>query len=491
MSPTNELAKALRFIDLATHEVERAPFTRAMAGETFDRLPVHDEADAERQATLGSELVRLGQDIDVRALPADLVTTVKVAQGLAARWAKAARWYWLVHDPMGVGFYGMFGPTAYCSGMHYDSLTKTLARHVFAARGDIDRYLALVSDLAAITRAMEARLRGQAERGIVMPSSQLAQAKTLIPALFQGAAARLKPDQSAFAGVEGSDAFLQDLQKRISAELEPAFTSLSAYIEGDYGQSSRDEVGLSQYPGGRDVYEELVCHYLTVDMTPEEVHAEGKRRMAEVRDQMAALRAEVGFEQDDAAFLNAMADNPKWRADTPESIADFFRRYVKRFAPHVDTLFRFKPKAQYDAAPLPAELTGSMTFGYYQAPMQPGQNGFYLFNAANLAKAPLGNIAALNYHELVPGHHLHMASQFENEHIPTVQKRAFCNAFNEGWAEYAATLAGEMGCYVEPEERFGRLMMDAFLTTRLVVDTGMNAFGWSLEKARDYMRSTS
>ncbi|MDB5579303.1 MAG: hypothetical protein JWR80_4479, partial [Bradyrhizobium sp.] len=42
-----------------------------------------------------------------------------------------------------------------------------------------------------------------------------------------------------------------------------------------------------------------------------------------------------------------------------------------------------------------------------------------------------------------------------------------------------------------PEERFGRLMMDAFLTTRLVVDTGMNAFGWSLEKARDYMRSTS
>ena len=30
--------------------------------------------------------------------------------------------------------------------------------------------------------------------------------------------------------------------------------------------------------------------------------------------------------------------------------------------------------------------------------------------------------------------------------------------------------------------------MDAFLTSRLVVDTGMNALDWPLEKARDYMR---
>src|SRR3546814_19552879 len=45
-----------------------------------------------------------------------------------------------------------------------------------------------------------------------------------------------------------------------------------------------------------------------------------------------------------------------------------------------------------------------------------------------------------------------------------------------------------MGMYSVPEERFGRLMMDAFLTCRLVVDTGMNVMGWSLEQARDYMR---
>jgi uncharacterized protein (DUF885 family) len=45
--------------------------------------------------------------------------------------------------------------------------------------------------------------------------------------------------------------------------------------------------------------------------------------------------------------------------------------------------------------------------------------------------------------------------------------------------------------YEVPEERYGRLTMDAFLTSRLVVDTGMNAMGWTLEQARRYMREFS
>ena len=72
-----------------------------------------------------------------------------------------------------------------------------------------------------------------------------------------------------------------------------------------------------------------------------------------------------------------------------------------------------------------------------------------------------------------------------------MRTHSFVNAYNEGWAEYAATCAGEIGMYERPEERYGRLVMDAFLTCRLVVDTGMNALGWPLERAREYMRAHS
>jgi uncharacterized protein (DUF885 family) len=38
--------------------------------------------------------------------------------------------------------------------------------------------------------------------------------------------------------------------------------------------------------------------------------------------------------------------------------------------------------------------------------------------------------------------------------------------------------------YADPYARAGRLAMDLFLSTRLVVDTGMNALGWPLEKGK-------
>jgi uncharacterized protein (DUF885 family) len=45
--------------------------------------------------------------------------------------------------------------------------------------------------------------------------------------------------------------------------------------------------------------------------------------------------------------------------------------------------------------------------------------------------------------------------------------------------------------FEHPAERFGRYINEAFLASRLVVDTGLNALGWSLERARAYMAENS
>jgi uncharacterized protein (DUF885 family) len=92
------------------------------------------------------------------------------------------------------------------------------------------------------------------------------------------------------------------------------------------------------------------------------------------------------------------------------------------------------------------------------------------------------------YHELIPGHHFQIALQEENEALPPYRRNYFFTAFTEGWAEYASDLAGEMGMYSDPYARAGRLAMDLFLSTRLVLDTGMNALGWSRERGIAYMR---
>ena len=43
----------------------------------------------------------------------------------------------------------------------------------------------------------------------------------------------------------------------------------------------------------------------------------------------------------------------------------------------------------------------------------------------------------------------------------------------------------------DPWDRYGWLLFNAFLANRLVADTGMNAMGWSLEEAREYMTANT
>ncbi len=179
--------------------------------------------------------------------------------------------------------------------------------------------------------------------------------------------------------------------------------------------------------------------------------------------------------------------DPQWRRETDLGVSLLFKTYLDRIEPKMHAYFAQMPQATYGVAPLPDALAGSMTFGYYDPPTPARRMGLYMFNARNLTQRGLLDIGPLTYHELIPGHHLQIGGQLENQALHPLRVHSYFNAFGEGWAEYAATLAGEMGMYQTPEERFGRLAMDAFLTSRLVVDTGMNALGWSLERARRYM----
>lgn len=452
------------------------------------RLPDIGVATMAKRAADGRGLLDRIAAIDVDTLPHDLPYTVEVARQIAERWTREEDWYWLLFDPLGVGFYAMFAPTAYCGGFLLNSFAPGFNGYRFASPGDGDRYVGLVRDYGRLVRQMLERTEGQAERGIHMPKPQLEQAALLIEGFRAGAEGLLTPDAARLANID-ADAVLAQISAAIAQDVIPAFDAFLALLKSDdYVAAAPEAVGLAQYPGGAEAYAALVRMHTTLDLTSDRVHAIGLERMADIRSQMRQLLDEVGFAGSPTEYLEQVKRDPRWRASGAEEIGAVFQRYIDRIAPHVEAGFNFKPKADHGAAPLPDALTKSMTFGFYSAPAPGQERGLYLFNTPNLSEGPLNHIGALNYHELVPGHHFHLATQDENQTLHPLRRKTFINAFNEGWAEYAATLAGEMGMYSDPEERFGRLMMDAFLTSRLVVDTGMNVMGWSLEQARDYMR---
>ena len=489
-APATALATALRIVDDAWEEIRRSVYVQSQIGLPLTGLPCLSLTEAERKSNVGRSLLQRVEVLDLDELPADVALSIGLVKFRANTWSRQAEWYWTVSDPLEVGFFGMFLPTAYCGGMLLSFIHGQLSTFRFGEAGDLDRYLGLIADYARLLDQMTARTSGQADRGMRMPKLQLRQARTLFETYRAGSERALGVEPKRLGDLPAA-AFLLELHSRITRAVNPAFDRLIAVLSESYLELAPDGVGLAQYAGGSEIYAELVKLHTTLDLTPQEVHARGLERMVRIEASMRDIRTQLGFDGDGPAFVRHLTADPRWRADTVEGVTAVFQRYIDRLAPRFADYFPMVPAAPYTIAPLPEALQGSMTFGYYDGPRPDRKQGIYLFNALNLTRQALFNIGALTYHELVPGHHLHLSTQQENKQLHPFRAHSFVNAYNEGWAEYAATFAGEVGMYEAPEERYGRLVMDAFLTCRLVVDTGMNILGWSLERARDYMRAHS
>lgn len=485
------LGTALRLLSDVWDHQRLLPYAQLQAEGAITRMPDLSPEGAQRRSKSARALLTRLDALAGADLPHAVALLLRQARHGLNTVAREADWYWTVMDPAGVGFFGMFAPSAYCGGFILNFMLQGALAQRFEHGGDQDRYLAMVSDYALAVEQMATRTAGQAERGMRIPKPQLASARNIVSGFRARSAQMLLVDTSRLPTMPACAGFQAELHHRIEQQVLPAFDRWAAILSPEYEALAPEGVGLSQYEGGAAIYPELVKLHTTTDLTPEQVHERGLARMAEVLAEMRQIRAEVGLADDAAGYLARAGADPRFSAGTTEGVAAVFQRYIDRMEGAFDQAFHRRPQAAHGVAPLPETLQGSMTFGYYDTP-KPGQPvGRFMFNAANLRQQPLLNIGSLTYHELVPGHHLHIATQSENLALHPVGRHSFVNAFNEGWAEYAATLAGELGMYERTEERYGRLIMDAFLTSRLVVDTGMNALGWSLERARDYMREFS
>jgi uncharacterized protein (DUF885 family) len=179
-------------------------------------------------------------------------------------------------------------------------------------------------------------------------------------------------------------------------------------------------------------------------------------------------------------------------AASPAGVERVFQAHIDRVMPELPRYFSRLPAAPFRLRPLNAEL-GGLTYGYYQPPAGT-EGGCYHYNTADLPRRPLLQAASVIYHEGLPGHHLQLSLLAENTTLHPIRReqtelRTFAlNGYLEGWAEYAAGLCDEIGLYADPRDRYGRMTSERFLAARMVVDTGLNVLGWSLDRAAACLR---
>ncbi|MHA7002725.1 DUF885 domain-containing protein [Aeromonas schubertii] len=207
-----------------------------------------------------------------------------------------------------------------------------------------------------------------------------------------------------------------------------------------------------------------------------------------------------------AEHNRALAEYNRFKEKAALVLPDFFD--AEKTIPRLD--YEVVP-VSYDEAPY-----GGVAW-YQDGNPQTGRKGQFFLNTFYPFGLQSWNISTLLAHEAAPGHHFQITIAQElaakDPDFPAYVANSHYTAYAEGWALYTEYLADhDMGLYqgrglfdpakgdpkVEGSEAFnnqlqyfGRLNEEMLRAMRLVVDTGLHWYGWSHDRAVQYMKENS
>jgi len=290
------------------------------------------------------------------------------------------------------------------------------------------------------------------------------------------------------AELEGFRAGLLDAIERV---VIPAFGRYLEVLEQEILPVARpsDRAGLMHVPDGEAIYRALARSHTGLDVDPRTIHDIGLREIERLDDAFADLGARVLGVHGLEATLAALQSNAAFRFGSADEVFEAAARTVARAEAAVPAWFGRLPEVRCEVWRIPEESAAHQTLAYYAWPTLDGTRpGRFYINLHAPETRPRYEAEVLAFHEAVPGHHLQMALAAELRDLPAFQRILGSNAFAEGWALYTERLADEMGLYSTDMDRFGILSFDAWRASRLVVDTGLHAMGWTRDQAIAFMR---
>jgi uncharacterized protein (DUF885 family) len=352
-----------------------------------------------------------------------------------------------------------------------------------------ERYLERLSGVGGVLSALGDRYAVEAGRGRVPTELGITHSVQQLEgylALGVDGDALLAPVRAS-----GNAAAIQRATTILENEVHPAMAALAERLRTEFLPGSRpnDRVGITFIAGGDEGYAATVARHTTTTLTPAEIHQVG----LDVLDEMKAEWSQVGQsaigESDFTVIAERMRADLSLRFDTSEQIVGMAQSALDRA-----NAVRTQYYPDYDIPeciieeinPIDAEHTA---LAYYRPPAVDGSRpGAHCLVASDPKERFRFEYEALAFHESVPGHHMQLAMAQKLD-IPRYRRYLDVEAcsFNEGWGLYSEQFADEIGLYSDDVSRLGMLSFRALRACRLVVDTGIHHFGWSRERAIEFM----
>jgi len=373
-----------------------------------------------------------------------------------------------------------------------------LARSLpFQRRADYDSYLARIAQYPRLNDQALAITANAVRGGYVLPCSVLGNFERTISGVIveDPTRSRFYEPFAAARPAAISEADWAALQARartvITTVINPAYQKHLDFYRHDYLPHCGRSDSISAQPRGADWYALQVREHTTTNLTPRQIHDIGLREVARIRAEMERVAREAGFPSREA-YIQELRTNPVYYPTTAAQLIAASATFNKEVDYWLPRLFGRLPRLTFSIREIPAETAEGTTTAYYdQGSPESGIAGTYYVNTSHLDQRPLWEIPALSLHESVPGHHLQIALQQEMDIAPFRRNFSSFTAFTEGWALYSESLGEEMGLYNTPARRMGELSYQMWRACRLVVDTGIHAFGWDKARAIQFMRDNT
>ncbi|EKE75706.1 hypothetical protein B3C1_06488 [Gallaecimonas xiamenensis 3-C-1] len=386
-------------------------------------------------------------------------------------------------------------------GWHSQPAAFLINSHRIDNNSDAWAYVHRLRAIPALLEQLETNLSQRAQQGIVAPAFVFEHVQGDIQNLTRGFPFEAGAEDNVLLAdfkakldkVKGVNRYrlLSEAKEALRTKVGPAYEHLSAVIS-ELAQSADSKAGAWKFPQGDAYYQWRLKEITTTDLDAQQIHQIGLEQVARIHREMNAIKDKVGFKGDLKAFFDYLRTDERFFYSNDEAGRD---RYLAEATALIDdmkdrlpALFGLMPKAELDVKAVEPFREKSAGKAFYQGPAPDGSRpGRYYVNLYNMKDMPVYQMAALAYHEGIPGHHMQIAIAQELKDIPMFRRYAHYTAYIEGWGLYAEEVPKEIGLYQDPYSDFGRLAMELWRACRLVVDTGIHAKHWSREQAIDYL----
>ncbi|MFY9179694.1 MAG: DUF885 domain-containing protein [Venatoribacter sp.] len=476
------------FDDYYQFEIEHSPILRSKLG--FSSQFEWDDLSREEQETRQEFYQQLRQQLkDINEASLGVETAISYRTLLEQ----------VEFELLSIPFKQLAYQFDHLGGLHTEVVEVLAKHHPITSINDAHDYIRRMQAIPLLFKSWINRLQEQEESGVLAPAFVYGAVTDSIEQIITGAPfsndglsplwydftsklerLNLYPTTQSFLENKARNALLNNVK--------PAYQNLDQFIREQQARSTNNS-GLSSYDEGLRYYQLLLSHYGNTQDDANYVHQLGLSEVTRIQNQIRQLASGLNYQGADNLtdmFTWLNKHYPKNRSEklNEEEFVGIQRARLNAMAERLPAYFNQLPASPLAVLKVEPYRQKSAPITAYEPPsLDTNRPGIYYLNPSKAAELAHYRLATLAYHQAIPGHHLQQALAQENENLPAFRRIFSSPAFEQGWALYAQKLALEIGAYKSQEEEYGYLVCELIQAARLVLDTGINAKGWSMEQA--------